>query len=181
MSKDYTTEKGLHPVSGLKIRRSTAEDVKIVNKPRKMKLVRPTRLPEKTVDFANSSLLVFPTDRLGITTEVKSAMIRAASKMGKDEKNLALLEEVVGILMQHAKARLTQNAESGPLKRRSTPEVGQDQEELSEAPPPESGLIPDVPYEDMQAALKDAGIKPASRTKADIIKAYMELQDKGDE
>jgi len=86
-------------------------------KPRKMKLLKPRRI-EGTNTFGNAGLLTFPTDRLGLTSETKAALIRAASRMGTDEKNFNLIKETVEILMKHVEARLEQNQEMRVLKPR---------------------------------------------------------------
>lgn len=175
MSKN--NKDAVHPVSGLKIRRQTADEVKIVNKPRKMNLVKPTRLPEKSGDFANSSLLVFPTDRLGITREIKQAMIRATSRIGTDPANMELIGKTLDILAKHMQARFDQNKAVQPLKKRvdNSTEVSADTLEDDDSQPE------DVSYADMVATLKELGIKPDSRSKDDVTKAYNDRLPQGDE
>lgn len=101
------------------LKRRSAEPVKAakVLKPRKMKLLKPRRI-EGTNTFGNAGLLTFPTDRLGLTSETKAALIRAASRMGTDERNYNLLVETVDVLMKHVEARLEQNKETRTLKPR---------------------------------------------------------------
>ena len=162
-NKKVDYEKDKHPVSGLKVRRKEDAEVKVVLKPRKMELVKPKRQPTKVIDYANSALLIFPTDRLGITSEFKGALIRAASKVGTDEKNLELVKEVVDILMKHIEARFEQNTNQEPLKRRdsgevSTEEVGEDLEDEKASRISENQL--ESPSED-----KGKGKKTKKKTK----------------
>lgn len=152
------TEKDAHPVSGLKIRRYKAEEVKIVNKPRKMALVKPRRLKEDTEDIANSAMLVFPTDRLGIATELKAAGIRAASKLGTDDEALALIEEVMGTLLKHMKARVKRNKTSGPLKRRNSSVVEAPESE-------ETAEEVETPTEDVKTPVRQKSAKKAKGKK----------------
>lgn len=157
--------------STLKRRSSEVEEVKIVNKPRKMNLVKPKRIPAKINDYANSALLVFPTDSLGVTTELKAALIRAGSKIGKDKAALALVEEVLSIGVKHIHARFEQNTVSQGLKRRvDTSPV----EEEKDAETGSSGSVTPS-YDDMLSALKEADVKPKSRKKEDVEQAYNEL------
>lgn len=119
MSKQKNKEtETKHATLGLKVRRAEAVEAPVVNKPRKMNLVKPKRISAKTDDFANSALLVFPTDRLGVSTEVKGALIRAATRIGKDEAAFAILQEAVEIGMKHVEARMKQNQELPKLKQR---------------------------------------------------------------
>jgi hypothetical protein len=155
MSNDTENKEATkHPISKLKVRRSTDKGVKIVNKPRKMKLVKPTRLPKNTDNFANSAMLVFPTDTQGITTEMRSSLIRAASRIGKDEKNMDLFMDTLDILVKHVEARFKQNGSTEPLKRR---EVGKVQEE--ETVPLEASVGPNKPTTDTQTTKKGKGNK----------------------
>lgn len=124
------TDENIHPVSGLKVRRQAAEEVKIVNKPNKMKLVKPKRKSGKIDNMANSALLVFPTDRLGITTEIKAAMIRAGSKVGTDKETLRLIDDTLRILRGHIQARYNENVNKPVLKQRVVTKVVEDQEDV---------------------------------------------------
>lgn len=156
--------------STLKRRSSETKEVQVVNKPRKMKLVKPRRVPNKTADYANSSLLVFPTDSLGITTEIKAALIRAGSKIGKDKRALALVQEVLDIGIKHIEARHAQALNRAPLARKvqNVPE----EEEVQEEEP-----TVEVSYDDMLQALTEAGVKPESRKKKDVQAAYDALSE----
>ena len=82
-----------------------------------MKLLKPRRVSGDST-YGNAGLLTFPTDRTGLTTETKAALIRAASRMGTDERNLNLIKETVAILMKHVEARINQNKEQRILKPR---------------------------------------------------------------
>lgn len=58
------------------------------------------RVKEYEAD-ANPALLTFPTDRFGITKDVKLAITRAASRIGGDEKKLDLFKKTLRILIEH--------------------------------------------------------------------------------
>lgn len=171
------TKDAVHPVSGLKIRRQTADAVKVVNKPRKMNLVKPKRQAEKTLDMANSSLLVFPTDRFGITAELKASMIRAASKVGTDKEALKLIDDTLRILRGHVQARYNQNVNKPVLKQRvvtrvvEEPEVAEDDSGTAETT--------EVTYADMLAAVLKAKVELPSRKTEDVARAYAELTAEG--
>lgn len=113
----------------LKRRSAPAAAKTVANKPRKMSLLKPTRKTTGT-NPANSAHLVFPTDRLGITTDIKKAMIKAASKVGKEKDTLDLLEETVRILRGHIQARYKENNDVQPLRR-----VGEKAEQVVEEKP----------------------------------------------
>ena len=185
MSKDEKKVKPLETYSaGLKRRAAEEKEVKVVQKPRKMNLVKPKRIPSKTQDFANSALLVFPTDSLGITTALKAALIRAGSKIGKDEAGLELIKQVVEIGMKHIEARFAQNVDTPVLKRRVDTSAVEDEavEEVAENGEEPAG---EVSYGDMVTFLAEKQVKPKSRKKADVEAAYNELtkyeQDEEDE
>lgn len=105
--------------SGLKRRSAAAApSTQVVRKPRKMKLIKPRRLDNKTRDYSNSSLLVFPTDKHGITAGVKAAMKTAASRV-RGEADIKLLKDTLEILVKHAEARHGATQERPVLARRS--------------------------------------------------------------
>jgi len=159
--------------SALKRRSAKEEEVKVVLKPRKMNLIKPKRVPSKTSDYANSALLVFPTDSLGITTELKAAMIRAGSRIGKDKAALALVQEVLDMGVKHILARFEQNCTSQGLKRRVDTSPQEEEDAAENAPEAQQSLS----YDDMVAALKEAGVKLESRKKADVEAAFNSLEE----
>lgn len=58
---------------------------------------------------ANPALLDFPTDRWGITKDIKTAITRAASRIAGDEGKKALVDEVLRILVLHLNAKYKQD------------------------------------------------------------------------
>lgn len=105
--------------SGLKRRRVQVAD-KVIKKPLPVSMVKPKRKASESNPVSSGSL-VFPTDKLGLTVELKAAMIKVASRIGHDEKNMQLVGETLEVLMSHVAARFKQNCENGTrvLKRRS--------------------------------------------------------------
>ena len=69
----------------------------------KIKNTRAKKVP------ANSSLLVFPTDVYGITSDLKKACIKIGSKIGAQPEKLTLVKEVLDICLQHIEAKYEQN------------------------------------------------------------------------
>lgn len=53
----------------------------------------------------NAALLSFPTDRFGITKDIKKALTSAASRIAGDDSKLALVQEVLDILSKHIVAK----------------------------------------------------------------------------
>lgn len=162
-----------HKTTGLKVRRATgAATAKPKLKPKKMNLVRPKR-KEIEKSALNSALLTFPTDRLGTTSKMKAGFLDAIGRMGKDPEAFKLIVQTAKVLINHAEKRFEHNQELPTLKKRSDKiaaaaakvEVKEDEESEDE-----------VSYGDMYAALKEAGVKPESRSKADVEAAYLELQ-----
>lgn len=62
---------------------------------------KPVTKQKKHAISGNPALLVFPTDRYGVTKDIKTAMIRAASRIAGDTAKKALVLEVVDILLKH--------------------------------------------------------------------------------
>lgn len=61
---------------------------------------------KEAVDHAaNASALTFPTDRFGITKDVKKALIVAASRIAGDDRKLELVQEVLAIMSKHIVAK----------------------------------------------------------------------------
>jgi len=173
MSKDKTeTEKGRN---GLKVRRAEQAAPQPKAKPRKMNLVKPKRKSAEN-NMVNSALLVFPTDRLGLTTEIKTAMIKAASKIGKDADNLKLIDETLRICRGHIQARLKQNQQTPRLKQRVVTRP-----ELEESP--EKAVQGDEVVEAVDVAETKTEAPTGSKTpKKGNKKGKVETKDeKGDE
>lgn len=162
---------------GLKIRRAETTAPVVVNKPRKMKLLKPTRVA--TYDNkANPALLSFPTDKLGITSGLKKEFIKAASRVGSDKGTLKLIEDTLDILNDHLEARFKENVDKPVLKQRVDTKTVESTDTTSEEELGAEGTLEgqeEVSYEDMLAALKEADVKPASRKKEDVTKAFTEL------
>lgn len=111
------TTKGLTNAAGLKRRRVDAAAPTAKPKPRKMDLLRPRR-KETNTGPANSALLVFPTDKMGITSDTKAAVIKAASRIGSDKAALKLFKDTMAVLMEHVDAKHKKMGSLPTLKRR---------------------------------------------------------------
>lgn len=157
--------------SGLKIRRVAAPDEVAKPKRNQMKLRRPTRSEAPRDAFGNSGLLEFPTDRKGLTSAVKSAMISAASRLNGDKEALELLKATVTVCLKHAEARCEQHVAKPKLKRRGA--VAEPEFAVKEV----QDTVDKVAYPEMLAALKEAGIvlDKKRRKKADVEKAFLEM------
>lgn len=64
----------------------------------------PTRVKQYEVG-GNAALITFPTDRYGITKDIKTAIIRAASRIAGDPHKKALVDEVLAILSKHVEIK----------------------------------------------------------------------------
>lgn len=104
VSKDELKEE-VHPITGLKVLRAESAASKAIKTPVKMNLVKPRAIETGEVNMANSSMLTFPTDRIGFTSGFKKEMIKAISRIQGDKAKYELFEEVVGILRKHAQAK----------------------------------------------------------------------------
>ncbi len=194
MSKDtkvnYVVDEAGKPVrnsTGYKTRRAEEVAATPAPRPRKMSLLKPKRKVSKKDNRSNPSLLVFPTDRLGITSAFKKELIKAASRVGSDKKNLKLIKDTVEILMGHLDARFEQNTALPRLKARvdtSAPAVVETPTETPEATQgasmDDTAVLPEVEYAVMVNALKDAGVTPSSRKKEDVELAYLYLTQGGE-
>lgn len=58
---------------------------------------------------ANPSLIVFPTDRFGVTKDVKKALLHAASRIAGDEKKKELVLEVIEICKEHLELKFKED------------------------------------------------------------------------
>ena len=184
-------EKEINPTenrNGLKIRRAEApkQKSKQVKRP---KSIRPKRKEQKK-GTANSGLLVFPTDRLGITSELKAAMKKVARRVGTDKDTLELVDDTLAILRKHVHDAFKQNNSIVKLKRRGDVDVSEVQEDQeasktseeanlseSEGNPHDKDGDGDVEYNEMRSVLKEAGVTPVPRKKEEVEEAYAELQE----
>jgi len=57
----------------------------------------------------NATLITFPTDRYGITKDIKKAVISAASRIAGDQGKMDLVTEVLGILREHIEVKFKQD------------------------------------------------------------------------
>ena len=76
--------------------------------PKKIRPQPATKLPDKriaTEPSANAALLTFPTDRWGITKDLKKAMTHLASRIAGDQNKKDLTDEVLKILVLHMNAK----------------------------------------------------------------------------
>ncbi len=117
MAKEKATEKNV-----LKRRNADGTSKRVAKRvPNKMNLVKPKRLSTESTGVGNSGALVMPTDKVGLTVELRAAMLKIASRIGSDEDNLALLDGTYEVLRAHVGARAEQNVENGTrvLRKRS--------------------------------------------------------------
>lgn len=91
----------------------------VKKKPLKMNLVKPKRVETPGTDLANPSNLVFPTDRFGLTTDIRKAVISATRRVNGDKVKLKLIEDTLAILSEHAKESHKSTVSSSGLKRRT--------------------------------------------------------------
>jgi len=115
---------------------STEQETKSTSKPKEeetdkpFRKMKPTIFPEekqtkartkvkykevtKQIDHgisANASLIVFPTDRFGVTKDVKKALLHAASRIAGDSAKKALVLEVMDICREHIELKFTEDRE----------------------------------------------------------------------
>lgn len=108
--------------SGLKRRTpKKTSGFKAITKPRKMDLVRRNRLSGKTDNYANPATLVFPTDPLGLTSNLKKEMLAITSRVAGNASNYKVFAETMEVLAKHLEARCAQAEDNAgkQLKRRS--------------------------------------------------------------
>lgn len=77
-----------------------------VAKPRERAKYKPVDKQVAREASANPALLQFPTDRWGITKDLKKAMIHLASRIAGDDSKKALTDEVLKILVVHLNAKV---------------------------------------------------------------------------
>lgn len=143
MAKDEAKEKTL------KRRNADGSVQRVVKKkPVKMNLVKPKRMETPGTDPANPSNLVFPTDRFGLTTEIRKAVISATRKVGGDKDKVALIEETLRVLRGHVQATYKSTVSRGGLKRRtlegtteSTDTTSKEEEGTQEASTDETEVV----------------------------------------
>lgn len=127
-SKDTTAKKVKEAVKAvvkaapkstkLKRRKAVAPVKAVVNKARKMIEIKRHKQKAECDNPANSSMLIFPTDKLGITGDLKTAYINTASKVGTSKEAMQLIEDTTQILRGHLQARFKQNQARPSLKAR---------------------------------------------------------------
>lgn len=150
MAKDEANEKTL------KRRNSDGSTQRVVKKkPVKMNLVKPKRMEMPGTDPANPSNLVFPTDRFGLTTEIRKAVIAATRKVGGDKEKVVLIEETLRVLRGHVQAAHKSTVSRGGLKRRtlggeveSTDTTSKEEESTQEASEGETEVVETVTNKD---------------------------------
>lgn len=80
--------------------------------PRKERMKPSYKAPTKQRAHAvssNPALLTFPTDRFGITKDIKKAMVTTASRIAGDANKKELVEEVLAILVEHMNIKFEQD------------------------------------------------------------------------
>lgn len=78
------------------------------DQPKKLRPKPATKQPDKRTAHApsaNPALLTFPTDRWGVTKDLKKALIHVASRVAGDPNKKALVDEVLKILVLHLNAK----------------------------------------------------------------------------
>lgn len=105
------------------------------SKPVKYTRVKQKRNRVKKVEGAahNSGTLVLPTDKFGLTLDLRKAMLDVASRVGSDEAKAKLVMDTLKVLVEHMEARLSDN-KSGALvlkpRRRTDNEVQEFDEDV---------------------------------------------------
>jgi len=145
MSKDKKQEVNRE---GLKRRRVNANDA-VVKKPLSIRMVKPRKMKQKA-DFGSAGTLVFPTDKAGLTVDLKKAMLNIATRIGNDSKNMDILVNTLKVLMEHIEYRAKQNVEVGVRTLRKRSDV------IAEAQA--------KPQEEEQEVAKDPVKKPVKKT-----------------
>lgn len=161
MAKDEANEAN---EKTLKRRNSDGSTQRVVKKkPVKMNLVKPKRVEMPGTDLANPSNLVFPTDRFGLTTDIRKAVISAARKVGGDAAKVKLIEETLHVLRKHVQASHKSNVNNGGLKRRtlggaveSTGTTSKEEEGTQEASEGETEVVETVTNKDNTKKRKKA-------------------------
>lgn len=87
-----------------------ADLTKRKTKPRTKAVTKQTTESENGV-HTNPALLVFPTDRYGLTAEVKAAILKSVSRIAGDPVKSKLFDDTMRILLQHKKARFKRDSE----------------------------------------------------------------------
>lgn len=64
-----------------------------------------TRRRKEKKGSSNPTMLAFPTDKWGITKDIKKAFIEAASRVAGDEQKKALVLATVDVLLEHLDAK----------------------------------------------------------------------------
>jgi hypothetical protein len=102
-------------------RRMTPTRTELVVEKKRPTPVRKSRTPARgTTLSANAALLSFPTDKWGLTKDVKKAITHMASRIAGDPGKKALADATLKILLEHLELKVTADAEyRGILKDRT--------------------------------------------------------------
>lgn len=103
----------------------------IKRKPNKMNLVKPKRVEPQSTNKANPVSLVFPTDRFGLTTDIRSAVIAAVAKVGADKAKADLISDTIAVLLEHLEA-VKETAQPRAVLKRRTLEVATESTETTD-------------------------------------------------
>jgi hypothetical protein len=102
-------------------RRMTPTRTELVVEKKRPTPVRKSRTPARgTALSANAALLSFPTDKWGLTKDVKKAIIHMASRIAGDPGKKALADATLKILLEHLELKVQADAQyRGILKDRT--------------------------------------------------------------
>ena len=92
-----------------------------IGKRNRIKSTQPKRIDGKS-DFQASTLLVFPTDELGLCTGLRKELLRVAERVKGDKSKIQLLKATLSIGMKHVGAKFDHSTavnKVGGLKSRS--------------------------------------------------------------
>lgn len=65
----------------------------------------PVPAPKSEVNFSNPSTIVWPTDRFGLTSQLKRECLSIASRIGGDKDKLDLFHVTLELMLKHIHAR----------------------------------------------------------------------------
>lgn len=106
-----------------------------VGAPKKATAVREARLMATKLNYADVNTITFPTDKWGLTTELKAACIKLAKRMGTHKDKRELYEATMALLVKHIDAVYEAAGKTEPLKRRSlAPAASAEAKEVPAAP-----------------------------------------------
>lgn len=103
---ETTTQSDMEVAEALKNSIETVHSA--VNPGHTFRQIDPKKLPMYNPDAgvsSNSSQLIFPTDKWGLTRDIKKAMILAASRIAGHPDKKELFDEILSVLLKHVDAK----------------------------------------------------------------------------